>query len=695
MARKKYKTPEQRKKEVNELATMNNEKVNNYFDSPENLKEYFDFMANMNFYDYSTRNSILIQNQFIGAKAVGSFKFWKDKGFPVEKGEKGIKILAPYIYKTFDREKNGNKVTTPVKYATSDEKEKINRGDIAVKENLSYTVGHVFDISQTKATQKDLPQIFPNKWLDGSVENYEAMRQSLENLSKDMGVEILDKPLREELGASKGAYVEYSQVNANGEMEKKKGIELNPRNGELQNVKTLVHELAHAKLHNSETENSKKLNHSEMEFQAEMTAYTVCSYFNIDTSDYSLRYLDQYTNNHEDINDRIALLDEVKQTSYEFTSHIEKDLLLEKSFDYSVENSMENELSDLKDKYNDVQIIVDDKITSISSLSEEQFDHYFSDEHGRNILEQYEGMEKDEVIKNFNNLGLEKGVDTNVKMVDGHLKEPHAFVVWSEAKTDNRLMPVQEMDKMLAKENLSSFVHSNYDKTRVNLVVPNDGKVSVHQLDRIDLGDGHHTSLSNHLKETNPNLLKHLPKDNNHLNEVYNENTISETIKGIYNKNLQLENSPNTDELEMEVAKGKLTQLESFAKENIGMNQSKIDELKGQVYTDFTYRNDYKNTFNEMVNLQGSYKKYQEYLKEENKGSLSEEKIVNRMKAENSYLKQREDAIESGNIDEGTIEKMEKFVTKDSKTITDEKKKEKVLPFQKKGIKSNEYGLNM
>lgn len=694
MARKNYKSPEQRRKEVNELADMNNQKVIDYFDSPENIKEYFDFMAKMNFYDYSTRNSILIQNQFSGAKAVGSFKFWKDKGYPVQKGEKGIKILAPYIYKTFNREKNGKKVITPLKYATSEEKKKIDQGDIPVKENLSYTIGHVFDISQTKATQKDLPQIFPNKWLDGSVDNYETMRKSLEALAKKMNVEILDKPITEEMGSSKGAYVEYSQVNADRQMEKKRGIELNPRNSELQNTKTLIHELAHAKLHNSDTENNKKLNHAEKEFQAELTAYTVCSYFNIDTSDYSLLYLDRYTKNHENINDRLTLLDEVKQTSYEFTSHLEKDLLLEKSVDYSVENNMENQLTDLKEHFNDIEIIVDNEIKSIGSLSEEQFDQYFLDEHGRYLLDQYTNMKVDEAIKGFNDLDNQNGVNTSVKMVDYSLKEPYAFVVWSETKTDNRLMTVKDMDKMLAKENMNSFVHSNYDKTRVNLIVPNDGKISVHQLDRIDLGDGYYTNLYDHVKETNPSLLKYLPEDNNHLKEVYNQDTISQTIKGIYNKNLQLENNPNSDMDELKVAQGKLTEIESFAKKNIGMNQSEIDELKGQVYTEFTYKNDYKNTLNEMVNLQGSYEKYQESLKKENKGELTEEKIVSRMQAENTYLKKKESVIDSGKVDAGTIEKMENDV-KEKAENTKEKQQDKAFPFQQKGIRSNQYGMNL
>ena len=49
----------------------------------------------MQFYQYSLRNTALIQGQFKGAQAVGSYKFWQEKGFQVQKGEKAIQILVP------------------------------------------------------------------------------------------------------------------------------------------------------------------------------------------------------------------------------------------------------------------------------------------------------------------------------------------------------------------------------------------------------------------------------------------------------------------------------------------------------------------------------------------------------------------------------------------------------------------------
>lgn len=102
-----------------------------------------------------------------------------------------------------------------------------------------------------------------------------------------------------------------------------KEVALNPRNSELQNVKTLLHELAHAKLHTAETHMNYSA--SEKEFQAEMTAYTVSSYFGIDTSEYSLGYLANWTQGKE-LKDKSKLLKEVHETSTEFIETIENTL---------------------------------------------------------------------------------------------------------------------------------------------------------------------------------------------------------------------------------------------------------------------------------------------------------------------------------------------------------------------------------
>jgi hypothetical protein len=63
---------------------------------------------------------------------------------------------------------------------------------------------------------------------------------------------------------------------------------------EIQNVKTLIHEMAHAKLHNMTAQKERqdgKQTRGSKEVEAESVAYTVCQHYGIDTSDYSFGYI--------------------------------------------------------------------------------------------------------------------------------------------------------------------------------------------------------------------------------------------------------------------------------------------------------------------------------------------------------------------------------------------------------------------
>lgn len=311
--KRKYpvKSVEQKKDEVQALTKGMEKSIEGYFRTTGDLKEYLSFMAK--FYHYSPSNISLIQSQFQGASAVGSFSFWKEKGFPVKKGEKGIKILVPN--RTVAKFKDKDGTWKSVTKASEQEKKQIESKSVEVKPGrLYFAVGHVFDVSQTNAKAEDLPRIFPNRWLDGSVTDYKSLCKGMEAIAEKNGVKIIQP--KQELGVAKG--VSYTLT---------KEVALNPRNSELQNVKTLLHELAHAKLHTAETH----MNYTapEKEFQAEMTAYAVSSYFGIDTSEYSLGYLASWTQGKE-MKDKAKLLKEVHETSIEFIETIENTLEKEK-----------------------------------------------------------------------------------------------------------------------------------------------------------------------------------------------------------------------------------------------------------------------------------------------------------------------------------------------------------------------------
>lgn len=296
---------------IDEIISIGLTGIDNAFTTPDQMKDWLSFMGR--FYQYSSRNATLIKNQFRGAIAVGSFNFFADNGFSVNKGEKAIKILAPNTAQDYFFNEENEKV--PVKKANDKEKVLIKRDKIKIhKGKMFYNAVNVFDISQTTATAQDLPKLYPNKWLDGELKDYDLMYKAFKKIADNMNVKIINPdPEERELGTTKGYYDPlYERIG------------LNPRNSQLQNVKTLLHELTHAKLHNHDS-----LTRPQKEFQAEMVAFSVCSYFGIDTSEYSFDYLHNWTENKE-FKEKEQLLVDVQNTTKEFIVAVENEITLEK-----------------------------------------------------------------------------------------------------------------------------------------------------------------------------------------------------------------------------------------------------------------------------------------------------------------------------------------------------------------------------
>ncbi|PES94599.1 hypothetical protein CN491_16155 [Bacillus cereus] len=485
--KKKYQTKssEEKKEAVQALTKKMEKSIEGYFRTPGDLKDYLSFMAK--FYHYSPSNISLIQSQFEGARAVGSFSFWKEKGFAVKKGEKGIQILVPNrtIAKFKDKEGTWKTVTK----ANEEEKKQIESKSVEVKPGrLYFAVGHVFDVSQTNAKAEDLPRIFPNRWLEGSVKDYKSLYRGMEAVAEKNGVKIIEP--KAELGVAKG--VSYTLT---------KEVALNPRNSELQNVKTLLHELAHAKLHTAETH----MNYTapEKEFQAEMTAYAVSSYFGIDTSEYSLGYLASWTQGKE-MKDKTKLLKEVHETSIEFIETIEGTLEKEKQQlnQKEVEGmANKNEKQDEKNILLVEYMSLSNKTQELVSVAElrEQVDR-------NRAFEPVEGGEKlsdKEFIDGFNEANQEKYAALN----QNDITRPTMLIQWSENGDfrSNQLIPFGEANEKMS-EVISNIEKAKeearerdeyvpYDKTRYHIAIPKEvdrdfGRMELVSMDRLDMGDG-------------------------------------------------------------------------------------------------------------------------------------------------------------------------------------------------------------
>ncbi|MGE6509467.1 LPD25 domain-containing protein [Bacillus cereus] len=485
--KKKYQTksPDEKKEAVQALTKKMEKSVEGYFRTTGDLKEYLTFMAK--FYHYSPSNISLIQSQFQGASAVGSFSFWKEKGFPVKKGEKGIKILVPN--RTVAKFKDKDGTWKSVTKASEQEKKQIESKSVEVKPGrLYFAVGHVFDVSQTNAKAEDLPRIFPNRWLEGSVTDYQSLYKGMEAIAEKNGVKIIAP--KSELGVAKG--VSYPLT---------KEVALNPRNSELQNVKTLLHELAHAKLHTAET----RMNYTapEKEFQAEMTAYAVSSYFGIDTSEYSLGYLASWTQGKE-IKDKTKLLKEVHETSIEFIETIENTLEKEK------EQINEKEVESManQNEKQDEQNILLVEFMSLSNTTQELVSvTELREQADRNReFEPVEGGEKlsdKEFIDSFNVANQEKYAALN----QDEINRPTMLVQWSdnEAFKNNQLIPFGEANEKMA-EVIASIEKAReearergetipYDQARYHIAIPKEvdrdfGRMELVSMDRMNMGDG-------------------------------------------------------------------------------------------------------------------------------------------------------------------------------------------------------------
>lgn len=508
------------KKESEKLVDDANEKLKNYFENPKLMKEYLEYMSK--FYKYSERNSLLIDEQFKGAKAVGSFKFWSNQGYKINKGEKGIKILVP-VNITYFKDKNNNE--KQLKYATKEEKEKIKNKEIDTYSKTYFNVGYVFDISQTNAPLEDLPKIFPNKWIDGDVANHDKMYKALEKVADTIGVKIIEP--KSELGYVKG--VSYTETRE---------VALNPRNGQLQNIKTLLHELAHAKLHTFETRGN--YTKEEREYQAEMVAYATCSYFGLDTSEYSLEYLNCWTKNL-DLNNCKKIIKEVKETTSQYIEIIENELVKDRDF-YRLETkeiilddlyvkfiSSESEVIKDDDKYdfrtaNELVSTLSEMYVTLNTPKNTKFEIYGDEKYSNRLycgsMDIGNGLDYDlqnhmfKLVKNKNINIDEKTKNKFIELFKPNfdkktIKSENEIDVyvkfnWSEHSDieKNSIYKYKDADRMLkifTERCKLEKSHTGYYKTSFELHTDKECKGNPFYSGRFDIGDGYATNLSDHI----------------------------------------------------------------------------------------------------------------------------------------------------------------------------------------------------
>lgn len=253
------------------------------------------------FHNYSFNNTLLIAMQRPDATLVAGYNAWKNKfNRYVKKGEKGIQIIAP----------------APVK--EREEREKIDKDtgltvlnengvpEIEVVERVipRFRVTTVFDYAQTDG--EPLPTLEVNE-LTARVKDYTLLKEAIEQVSP--------VPIRfgEIEGSAKGY---YSHMD--------KEICVRTDMGESQTIKTMIHEVAHAMLHDSDQmkQRGEEKDQLTKETEAESIAFTVCSALGIDTSDYSFPYVASWASGKE-LKELKDSIDTIRLTAADFLEKLE------------------------------------------------------------------------------------------------------------------------------------------------------------------------------------------------------------------------------------------------------------------------------------------------------------------------------------------------------------------------------------
>jgi len=209
------------------------------------FKQYLQSQAH--FHDYSILNCMLIMRQRPSATKICGFKQWLKMGRHVNKGEHGIKIMAPITFK----------------------KKNVDSGEPDT--GISFRCVSVFDVSQTDG------DTLPVLCLDESDVWDDCFLADIVAVTNSRNITLTFETIQSgAYGISKGGAIIIDNTHPTGNQ-----------------AKTLIHELAHEALHKKNAR-PKGMTRDGAELEAEAVAYTVCSHFDIDSSFQSCEYIAMY-----------------------------------------------------------------------------------------------------------------------------------------------------------------------------------------------------------------------------------------------------------------------------------------------------------------------------------------------------------------------------------------------------------------
>lgn len=290
--------PKERLKEITDSIEAG---IKELFDS-DKYKSYLQTMSR--FHKYSLNNTMLISMQKPDATLVAGFNKWRDQfSRNVKKGERGIKIIAPTPYKT---KREQEKLDPDTKAPLLDVNGKTVMEEVEVKIPM-FKVVSVFDVEQTEG--KPLPELAED--LTGDVTKYPIF---LEALKRTSPVPIGFEHMTEQDG--------YFNI-------KDQRIAIRDDMSEVQTISAVIHEIAHSKLHNPETEIAETTNPAmaisrrTKEVQAESISFAVCNYYGIKTDENSFGYIASWSKGKE-LAELRSSLETINKTASELIKTIDQ-----------------------------------------------------------------------------------------------------------------------------------------------------------------------------------------------------------------------------------------------------------------------------------------------------------------------------------------------------------------------------------